>query len=105
MLSCVKSKLDSNVKSNIAGFTCVPSGCIPFAPLSFCIPYPGLLSIKCSPGIKRMVVFSIASLLLPILYENLAASISALCRVLNGLVCEFPSLVILSVESRSLGLT
>ena len=51
---------------------------------------PGRLSITCSPGKIRIVVFSVISLSLPLKYENLADSISALCRVLKGFVNELP---------------
>ncbi len=36
-----------------------------------------VVSIKCSPGNTRMVVFSVISLSLPLRYENLADSINA----------------------------
>ena len=39
------------------------------------------------------------------LFENLDASTNALCIVLNGRASELPWFSILSVESRSLGLT
>ena len=51
------------------------------------------------------MVLSNLSLFNPILYENLAASKSALWIVLKGLVNEFPWFSIESVASRSLGLT
>ena len=59
-------------------------------PLTLFIPKPGRLSIKCSPGKSNIVVFSTKSLSFPLRYENLADSISALCKVLNGFVNELP---------------
>ena len=83
-----------------------PPGLIAFAcPDSDLIPKPGLLSTICSPGNKSIVVLSTKSLSLPFRYENLAASINALCIVLKGFVKEFPWFSIPSVESRSFGLT
>ena len=83
-----------------------PAGLIAFAiPPSFLIPKPGLLSTTCSPGYKSIVVLSTKSLSFPLRYENLAASMSALCIVLKGLVSELPWFSIPSVESRSLGFT
>ena len=66
---------------------------------------PGLLSTVCSPGYSNIVVLSNLSLLGPDWYENLAASINALCIVTKGLVKEFPLLSKLSVESKSDGFT
>ena len=42
------------------------------------IANPGRLSITCSPGKSKMVVFSTRSLSLPLKYENLADSTRAL---------------------------
>ena len=72
----------------------------------FCLMYkPGLLSTICSPGYSNIVVLSNLSLLNPDWYENLAASISALCMETKGLVKEFPLLSKLSVASKSDGFT
>ena len=51
LADCVKSKLESNVK---------------FKVFMAEIPTPGRLSMTCSPGIKRIVVFSTSSLLFPL---------------------------------------
>jgi hypothetical protein len=77
------------VYSNAAD--CVPLGDVTVAvPPIFSKAKPGRLSTVCCPGIKRIVVFSTSSLLFPLKYENLAASIIALCRVLKGCAREFP---------------
>ena len=84
----------------------LPPGETAFAcPDSDLMPNPGLLSTTCSPGNKSIVVLSTKSLSSPFRYENLAASINALCIVLKGFVKEFPWFSIPSVESRSFGFT
>ena len=92
LFSWVISKTESVDSSNSTDATVSePDGDTAFAvPLSSLIAKPGLLSITCSPGNRRMVVFSVISLSFPVKYENLADSISALCTVLKGLVREFP---------------
>ena len=82
-----------------------PAGLPAFAtPPSFLIPKPGLLSTTCSPGYKSIVVLSTKSLSFPLRYENLAASMSALCNVLKGLVSELPWFSIPSVNQDHLDL-
>ena len=81
--SCVKSKLVSKVKDKVLIAPLEsPPGLTAFAcPASDLIPNPGLLSTICSPGNRSIVVLSTKSLSLPFRYENLAASINALCIV------------------------
>ena len=90
--SFVKSKLESNVNDKVLDAPDgSPAGLTAFAtPESFLIAKPGLLSTMCSPGKSNIVVLSTKSLSSPRKYENLAASIKALCIVLKGLVNELP---------------
>ena len=63
----VRSKFESRVNvSSVDAVVCSPEGDIEIAvpPISL-IAYPGLLSMACSPGKRRIVVFSVISLLLP----------------------------------------
>ena len=78
--SCVKSKLESSVNDNsLPAKDSAPLGETAVAvPLTSLIAYPGLLSIKCSPGYKRIVVFSTISLSSPLKNENIADFRSAL---------------------------
>ena len=81
MLSfCVISKLEDNVRVRVScAAVSAPDGDTAVAtPPTSLIAKPGLLSMTCSPGNRRMVVFSVISLLLPLKYENLADSIRAL---------------------------
>ena len=105
--SCVISKLEPKFKSNTAAASLSPpDGETTFAaPPTFFILNPGLLSMVCSPGMRRIVVFSIKSLDEPFKYEKRADSKIALWIVLKGLARELPWLSILSVASRSDGLT
>jgi hypothetical protein len=51
----------------VCAFDVAPEGETAVAvPLTSLIAKPGLLSITCSPGYRRMVVFSIISLSLPL---------------------------------------
>ena len=65
-----------------AGVVTPPFGATAVATFGFellgLIAKPGRLSITCSPGYTNIVVLSIRSLFLPVTYENLADSISAL---------------------------
>ena len=66
--SWVKSKLVLTSKLKSASENVVSSGFSTTAtPPLFLILKPGLLSISCSPGMRRMVVFSVASLSLPLI--------------------------------------
>ena len=108
MSTWFKSKFESKFKDIFSeGGDFVPDGETTLTPKagSLRIAKPGLLSTTCSPGKSKIVVCSILSLLFPFRYENLADSINALWIVLKGLAREFPWFSILSVASRSFGLT
>ena len=74
-----RSKFEFRVSPNSVDATvCAPAGETALAPRLSTIPYPGLLSIKCSPGNNRIVVLSIISLSFPRTYEKRADSNIAL---------------------------